>query len=200
MISARDLRDIPSLRDYSDEELDTLAGVAPAQSFAAGSFLCREGAPAHSCFILSSGEIEVLKALPGGERVLATLHRGALVGQMALVDRARRSASVRALSDTVALELSRDVFERLLGAESPLALRFQEQLAIAGIRQLRMATERLTLLVSEQDARRNAPASAREKESSDSLLQVQAAVNEWELSPDDIEIVIEPLRRSSKKQ
>jgi CRP-like cAMP-binding protein len=73
---------------------------------------------------------------------------------MALVDKTPRSASVVAAEPTVALELTRDVFEGLLHARNPLAVRFQEQIAIAGIRQLRMATERLREAISRCCSRR----------------------------------------------
>src|SRR5207249_3773919 len=107
--------------------------------------LCREGSAGQSCFLVVVGEVEVVKRIDESDRVLATLGVGSLVGQMALVDRSPRSASVRAGAETIALEVTRDVFERLLGACSPLAVRFQEHIAIAGIRQLRYAIDRLTL-------------------------------------------------------
>lgn len=143
------LRELGPLREFTDGELDTLIAVAPVRRFAAGELLCREGTAGASCFVLVSGEVEIRKAFGTTERVVATLRAGAVVGQMALVDHGKRSASARSVGVTVTLELERDVFERLLHSESPLALRFQEQVAVAGIRQLRMATERLVLLRSE---------------------------------------------------
>lgn len=58
---------------------------------------------------------------------------------------------MRAQTPVVALELSRDVFEGLLDACSPLALRFQERVAVLGIRQLRHATARLMEALTAQD-------------------------------------------------
>jgi CRP-like cAMP-binding protein len=90
-----------------------------------------------------AGEVAILRAAPDGPRVITTQGAGTIVGQMSLVERRPRTASVRALSDVTALEFSRDVFDALLEACSPFAIRFQEQIAVAGIRQLRGATERL---------------------------------------------------------
>jgi len=179
-----DLRKLASLRDYTNSELRLLASVAPAREFAHGHTLCKEGTSGQSCFLLAIGEIQVKKLFEDGERVLATLKAGQIVGQMALVDRSPRSASVIAGTDTIALELTRDVFERLLKASSPLALRFQEQIAIAGIRQLRMATQRLGTLLVQQGGR------AAEKVPPRSTLQtMQAALEEWDMSMDDLDKV-----------
>jgi CRP-like cAMP-binding protein len=74
---------------------------------------------------------------------IATLGPGALVGQLALLDRAPRSATVTATAETAALEVRADAFTNLVRASSPIALRFQGQVALAGVRQLRAATRQL---------------------------------------------------------
>lgn len=179
-----DLRKLASLKDYTNSELKVLASVAPARSFAPGQALCVEGTSGHSCFLLASGNVEVRRTFEDGPRTLATLAAGQIVGQMALVDRSPRSASVVAAEECVALELTRDVFASLLKAHSPLALRFQEQIAIAGIRQLRMATQRLTSVLQGQDVKTQAPLPGR------TVLQtMQAALQEWDMSMDDLDKV-----------
>jgi CRP-like cAMP-binding protein len=181
-MNADALRSLPSLAAYPSAELELLAGAAQEVSNAPGALLCREGTAGQSCFIVVRGEIDVLKTLGGAERVLATLGPGAMVGQMALVDRAPRSASVRARVPTTALELSREVFERLLRANSPFALRFQHQIAVAGIRQLRTALDRLALLASRK------PAGAEPSdEGTLALACVQAATEDWDISLDDMD-------------
>jgi len=85
--------------------------------------------------------------MEGQERTLATLSVGAMVGQMSLVDNAPRSATVKATQDVVALKLERSAFEELVVGQDPLGIRFQEQIAIAGIRQLRMANGRFSSLL-----------------------------------------------------
>ena len=164
------LRALPSLREYPNDELKLLATAAPAREYEAGAQLCKEGDPARSCYLLATGSVEIRKHTPDGERVLATLKAGAIVGQMALVDRSPRSATVQAAEPTIALELTRDVFEDLLRSSSPLALRFQEHIAVAGIRQLRLATQRLASLASSKQGHPGAcgpelrPAAASERE------------------------------------
>jgi CRP-like cAMP-binding protein len=186
------LRALPSLRDYSNAELKVLATVAPAREFQTGTVICREGTAGQSCFLLATGEVKVTKKTNEGDQVLATLRAGAIVGQIALVDRAPRSASVVAAQPTIALELTRDVFERLLRASSSLALRFQEQIAIAGIRQLRLANQRLQRILTERATASTAIAAqpvAQQPVNKEALLTVQAALSEWDMSLDDLDQV-----------
>ena len=182
------LRALPSLREYPNDELKLLATAAPAREYEAGAQLCKEGDPARSCYLLATGSVEIRKHTPDGERVLATLKAGAIVGQMALVDRSPRSATVQAAEPTIALELTRDVFEDLLRSSSPLALRFQEHIAVAGIRQLRLATQRLASLASSKQG--HAPSAVPEQSrDSESLLTVQAALSMWDMSLEDLDKV-----------
>lgn len=189
------LRALEALRDYANPELKLLASVAPAREYGPGETLCREGVPGHSCFLIANGQVEVTKQIDGEDKQLATLRAGAIVGQLALVDRTSRSASVRALTPTIALELSRDVFERLLIACSPLALRFQHQIAVAGVRQLRMATTKLAGLLHGHAGDGQQPSSPAAEpphdaeRRRDALLTVKAALSEWDMSLDDLDRV-----------
>lgn len=185
------MRALASLRDYPDAELSVLAGAAVERRLGPGAVLCREGEPGRSCFLLVSGEAEVLRNTAEGERVLATVTPGAFLGQIALVDRGPRSATVRARTACVALELSRDAFEGLLASCSPLALRFQESIAVAGIRQLRAATEGLARLLARAEVR---PAAAPRPSSGSSaggamMAYIQTAAAEWGVSLDDLDAV-----------
>ncbi|MBM4394151.1 MAG: cyclic nucleotide-binding domain-containing protein [Deltaproteobacteria bacterium] len=131
---------------FSATEMALLDGALPRESFDDGGVVCREGAPGGSCFVLRSGAVEVRKGVDGGEIVLAVLAPGAIIGQMALVDERPRSATVRCRGPVDVLVLDRDLFDRMLSAQAPLALRLQEQIAISGIRQLRNADRWLSSL------------------------------------------------------
>ena len=192
------LRALESMADYSNAELKLLASVAPAREYEQGTDLCIEGQAGQSCFVLATGEVTIHKLIDNEEKNLATLRAGSIVGQMSLVDRSPRSATVRANKYTIALELTRDVFERLLNAYSPLALRFQSQIAVAGIRQLRMATQKLAAILNEanrrtEEARKKAEnperAASAKVEKRDQLLTVQAALSEWDMSLDELDEV-----------
>jgi CRP-like cAMP-binding protein len=139
-VTAAALRAIPILATHSNEDLELLAYAATLRGFAKGEVLMHEGAVGDAAYLIVNGSVSVTRR--GSPGIVATLETGALVGQLALLDRAPRSATVTAGSDTTTLELRADVVQNLLRASSPLALRFQREIAGAAARHLRAATAR----------------------------------------------------------
>jgi CRP/FNR family cyclic AMP-dependent transcriptional regulator len=135
------LRTLPAFSRYGEEDLELLVHIATLRAFASGEVLMREGADGEHCWLVASGSVTVTRESAAAP--IATLGPGALVGQLALLDRAPRSASVTAAEDTITLEIPAAAFANLLRASSPLALRFQWQVALAGVKQLRDATKQL---------------------------------------------------------
>jgi CRP-like cAMP-binding protein len=146
-----DLAALPGLDGLDITGRRLLVQVAAPMVWQPQAELCAEGDPGTSCFLLVEGEVEIVKNLSPQPKVVARLGAGALLGQLALVDHAPRSATIRASSRVVALEFDREEFVRLLADASPLALHFQERCAIAGIRQLWLADK--WLAESESKAR-----------------------------------------------
>lgn len=101
--------------------------------FPAGELLTRQGEPGDCAWLIDVGELEVRLDTPQGPKLLGRLGRGSLVGEMALIDDGVRSATVRAVTDVTALEMTRATFDRLLGSCEPLARYLLESL-IAAIR------------------------------------------------------------------
>jgi CRP-like cAMP-binding protein len=151
MTTRAELRATGAFTDYTDGELDVLVSVSTERRFAPKSDLCREGTVGAACYCIVSGAVDVIKRMPAGDAAISALGPGAIAGQIALVHRVPRTATLRARNDVVALEFSRDTFERLLGASSPLALRFQRQIAVAGIRQLRSTLKRVASVMGEHE-------------------------------------------------
>ena len=175
------LRRIAALEACTDLELEMFAMVAPARGFRAGATIFEQGEPAESCFLLLEGEVDVVKQAGGRSHVLNTLRPGAVVGQMALIDKSPRTATVVARTAAVLVEVAGEMFHRLLGAHTELALRFREQIAVAGIRQLRRATLRMAELAG--GGRVSTPSHPTRSLSSE-LVYMQAAATEWDLAID----------------
>ncbi len=177
MITTQQLRALPSLARFTTEELGVLVTVAAPRAITAGTVLFKEGDAGHSCILLVEGDLQVFRIMAGRQQPIALLKPGALVGQLALVDRAPRSATVRAGTDAKVLEFARDDFDRLLYAQSPLALRFQEQIAVAGARQLRTSTEQLARII---EATKASPALV----PVDALTTMRVSLDEWGMAVD----------------
>ena len=137
-----DINGVAGLQDFTPGEEETLVQVSRHLTFPKGAVLCRERDKGDSCYVVVGGDVGVYRAVDGAQKLLATV-RKCLLGQMALVSAEPRSATLRALTEVVALELSRDTLAQLLAENSPFAIRFLELLAVNGIRQLREATTRL---------------------------------------------------------
>ncbi|HSN14990.1 MAG TPA: cyclic nucleotide-binding domain-containing protein [Anaeromyxobacteraceae bacterium] len=91
----------------SSAELDVLGHLARPVRFAPGERVVHEGEVGGALYVLASGQVEVLRrAADGAEKVLAVLEAPAAFGEMSLIDREQRGATVRARSDCVALELA----------------------------------------------------------------------------------------------
>lgn len=80
-----------------------------------GAVLFREGDAGDSLYVLITGRLRVFVRAASGEDVLvAEIGRGEIVGEMALLTGAPRSATVLAVRDSVLIRLSRGAFERIV--------------------------------------------------------------------------------------
>jgi CRP-like cAMP-binding protein len=80
--------------------------------------LCEETAGQH-LYIVKRGRVRVVKRARGGETVLGELGPGNLFGEMALIDKRLRSASVVAIEPTVCIELPCILVEDMLARSNP---------------------------------------------------------------------------------
>jgi CRP-like cAMP-binding protein len=82
----------------------------------------RQGERGDRAWLIESGELEILLTTPNGEtKRLGTVGKGAVVGEMALIDDGERSATVRSLTEVTCVEVTRDAFRQLLKRSPPLA-------------------------------------------------------------------------------
>lgn len=86
------IRGIPMFADLDNGSIDQLADDFMEREFAAGQSMATEGEGGLNFFVVESGTVEVSI---GGE-VVATLGPGASFGEVALVDKSARSATVTA--------------------------------------------------------------------------------------------------------
>lgn len=101
--------------------------------FGRGATLIREGEPGDFCYLILSGRVEVFRTLDDSKLRLAELGEGGVVGEMALIDPAPRSASVVAIEPTICRRINAAALDRALEASPPLA-RFLLQTYIRNIR------------------------------------------------------------------
>ena len=109
------LSEISLLSDLQDAELASISGCFTEESIGPGETLYIEGETATSACFLVRGELEVLKALPGGGAAqIAVITPGSMIGEMALVADGVRTATVRAVTEATVVTVLRDFFHAAL--------------------------------------------------------------------------------------
>jgi len=111
------LRGVPLFKGLSADELLPVAEIATEAAYEPGDTIFEQGAQGEHLYVISSGSVEILH---GGERI-AKLGAGECFGEMALLDRTTRSATVRALEDTKLVATAREDFNDLLELYPALA-------------------------------------------------------------------------------
>ena len=131
---AQALGSLQAFRGCDPAELAEVARNTTAVNLAAGRQLCRQGDVGREAFVIEEGEAEV--AIDG--QTVAILGPGDVVGEMALLERQPRAATVTALTPMRVLVLTAGEFNNVL-TEVPTAARRLAQ-ALAG--RLREANRR----------------------------------------------------------
>jgi CRP-like cAMP-binding protein len=117
-------------------ELDVIAARATSRKYARGDAIMHQGEPGDSLYIILSGVARVtLLAANGREITLDFVEAGAVVGEMAVLDGADRSASVVAIEPVTALRLDRRDIREIAAARPEFAWQLLGQMA----RRLRQA-------------------------------------------------------------
>jgi CRP-like cAMP-binding protein len=104
------IRKVPLFANCSRRELNEVAAVADEIDLREGKQMTREGAPGREFFVLLEGTADVQK----GSRKINALEAGDFFGEIALVSRAPRTATVVATSPVRALVITERSFRRLL--------------------------------------------------------------------------------------
>ena len=123
--SADLIRGVPLFSELDDKTVERLAGEFLERHFDAGAVIAAEGVDGLNFFIVASGDASVTVH---GDPV-GTLGPGAAFGEIALVDRSARSATVTATTPMVAYALPIWSFRPFVEQRPELAWKLLEMLA-----------------------------------------------------------------------
>ncbi len=101
------------------QELVKVANITDVRHFVGDEFVFTEGDPGDELFVVLSGKVRVQK----GSTTIVTLGQGEHFGEMALVDKEPRSATVSAVEDTRVLVMKRADFLYFIKHERDLAVK-----------------------------------------------------------------------------
>ncbi len=110
------LRNVPLFADLSPQDLRRVADIAREQCYVEGEVVAGQGEAGDELHIVVDGEVRVLRreSAAGPDVELARRSRGDVVGEMALITRQPRIASVVAAGDVRTLRVGRAAFEGVL--------------------------------------------------------------------------------------
>lgn len=119
------VRAVPLFAGLLPSEVERITMVMKPVQVAAGEVICTEGQPGHEFYVIADGEASVEHS----GSVAAKLHTGDYFGELALLDRGPRSATVRAQSDCRLYVLQEASFASLLNEVPALAQKLLASLA-----------------------------------------------------------------------
>ncbi|MHA1597877.1 MAG: cyclic nucleotide-binding domain-containing protein [Alphaproteobacteria bacterium] len=93
--------------------------VLEREIFQAGDRIFKEGDEGNQAFVIQEGEMQIVKTVGEKEMVLATVGKGGIVGEMALLDDSPRMATARATQGGRAIVISRKMFEAKMSKADP---------------------------------------------------------------------------------
>jgi CRP-like cAMP-binding protein len=111
-----DLAELPQFAAVDRGQLETLAKHAEELDVPAGVELTHEGRHEGSVFIVISGSIGIER----GGRTVDTIGRGGFFGEIAAIDGGPRTATGRAIEDTVVVAISPRQLNEVLDESSEL--------------------------------------------------------------------------------
>lgn len=119
------LAEVPLFAGLSKRHLRRIADHAVATRFHERAVIIRSGSRGETFYVVLDGEAEVRPEKGASVR----LTQGDFFGEMALIDGKPRSASVEAMTELLAMKLSRRSFLEVLKAEPSIALAIMKELA-----------------------------------------------------------------------
>lgn len=125
------IQGIPLFANFTDGEAQRVAEISTEARFSPGSVIVDQGDPGTVCHVIVSGEASVYVR----GTYVTTSGPGSMIGEMALIDRRPRTATVLADTELTTLRFNSEAF-RVLLEEMPKA---SEQI----LRSLRTRLDRL---------------------------------------------------------
>jgi len=109
-VDPAELPTVPLFAGLNDDEIAAVASMATRRQVAEGERLVEQGRFGDSFFIVASGRALVYIA----DQYVAAVGEGSAIGEMALIERRPRNATVVAEGDMVVAEFSLKDFRKLL--------------------------------------------------------------------------------------
>ena len=140
---------LPAFEGLTGEDCAVVAALLVRRPYRAGEVVIKEGNQDRSLFMIAKGTASVKIDVAGTRsKRLATFSPGTVFGEVALLDKQPRSASVTADEELVCYELSEDGFQSLTSRHPRIAIHLLMNIGAELSRRLRRSTATVSQLES----------------------------------------------------
>ena len=135
------LKTMPVLEPFEDQELAKLLEMSKVRKYEAGECIVQEGHTDTWVYFLMLGQIRISKK---GKEIAILTEKGEVFGEIGALERSRRSASAHAATSTVCLAADIFYLEKLTGAtKQAFGYIFYRLMTEVLTRRLRQTTDEL---------------------------------------------------------
>jgi putative ABC transport system ATP-binding protein len=120
---------IPLFEGIDRTKLKLLAFTSERVHFEQGQVVFHQGDTGEHAYVIIEGEVDVVLESDSGSKVVATLGRNELFGEMALLAKMPRTTTIRARTPLILLSVSQDVFMPMVEENSEIAIAMMRVLA-----------------------------------------------------------------------
>ena len=108
------LKRVPLFVNLSPTDLKQLAAIASEEFFPDGEVIAYKGEQGDAMFVIVSGVVRVVNEIDGNEIELARRTTGEYVGELSIINREPRNATLIACGDVRTLSIDQKTFEGLI--------------------------------------------------------------------------------------
>lgn len=136
--------------DATPADVAAVLAACRTEKMPEGTVLCREGEVGDALFVLIEGRVQVQKRdVHGQVRPLGEVAAPSVLGQMAMIDRAHRSATCSAATPVVVARLDRDAWRTLARSSKPEGAALRRLILSSLTEQLLRGNARLSGLLAD---------------------------------------------------
>ena len=153
MSSLETLSSSPVFEGIDSEYLKPLYHDSLKVDVAKDEYVFHQGDVGNGLYVILEGKLDVILETNGSKesknQVIATLEKGTVFGEISILTRDRRTASIQAIEKSKLLYIDIDLFQKYLNDENKTALRISHNIAIILAKRLEKAIELINTIKSQ---------------------------------------------------
>jgi CRP-like cAMP-binding protein len=136
------------LEVLADDDISWLLSNGVEQQFEPGSTIIREGEFIEFIYIVLEGLMGVFLSV-SGDKQIATISTGEIVGEISYIDDQPTSASVIAVENTLLLAIARSAIDEKIAFDPLFGVRFYKAIGVSVSQRLRNTLRRMNFILEQ---------------------------------------------------